>query len=505
MVNCVLLCENTVVNKNVFKNFFYYILNIVSMRHKWTKKVKWRGLLHNDVQVLSFRSDWVGNWQLFPADLICKLSKFNIDFIIKFGMYLLKDPDAIPSKYGVFSFHHGDPSKYRGRPAGFYEILNKASNVGIIVQRLNNGLDTGEIFAFGLSKVFLYSYKETLVNAYGNSVYLLEKALRNAITESPIKRSKKGTNYKLPSNSKVTIFFLKLLINKFTRLLYGFFIEKRWVVGLAEIDKLEIKENAAISIKVDSTFPLSDRYSFFADPMPFSSDVILCEAMDKYTANGVILAITSKVVKKIDMSLFGSGHFSYPFIVNVFGKKYLLPEMSNVGSQRIGLLGDDLKISNTFLLKGLENFRLKDPTLFFHKNKWWLFAGRSDVSSDLLFLWHSEDVFGPYLDHGMNPIVIDVNCARPAGPIFEDDGILYRLGQNNSGSYGNGVTAARILELDENKYSEQHLSSINVENGCGPHTLCNFRHGYVLDYYFERIGILAFYLRFVGAMRRFLN
>ena len=25
----------------------------------------------------------------------------------------------------ILSFHHGDPSKYRGRPAGFYEILNR--------------------------------------------------------------------------------------------------------------------------------------------------------------------------------------------------------------------------------------------------------------------------------------------------------------------------------------------------------------------------------------------
>jgi len=49
----------------------------------------------------------------------------NLDLLIKFGMNLLTIPEDLKSRFGVFSYHHGDPEKIEvGRPA-FSEILNK--------------------------------------------------------------------------------------------------------------------------------------------------------------------------------------------------------------------------------------------------------------------------------------------------------------------------------------------------------------------------------------------
>ena len=72
----------------------------------------------------------------------------EFDVVIKLGMNLHRDPDDLPARYGVLSFHHGDPSEYRGRPAGFYEVLAGADHIAAIVQRIGNKLDAGKVLAY---------------------------------------------------------------------------------------------------------------------------------------------------------------------------------------------------------------------------------------------------------------------------------------------------------------------------------------------------------------------
>ena len=91
-------------------------------------------------------------------------------------MNLLKIDEKF-SNLTFLSFHHGDPSKYRGRPAGFYEILNGELTSGIIVQKLSNQIDAGKIFAFAESKVINYSYKETAKNFYKTQNTCFQKQL----------------------------------------------------------------------------------------------------------------------------------------------------------------------------------------------------------------------------------------------------------------------------------------------------------------------------------------
>jgi hypothetical protein len=117
-------------------------------------------------------------------------------------MSLLRS-DGVLSGIPVFSFHHGDPSQFRGRPAGFYELLENADRSGIIVQRLSNELDGGEVYAFAESKLAHHSYKETALTFYGLSKYRLRKALINYQGNRPIPKRKGGKNYRLPSNLTV--------------------------------------------------------------------------------------------------------------------------------------------------------------------------------------------------------------------------------------------------------------------------------------------------------------
>ena len=169
----VLFCTNSMKKTKLTKYPFYYLLNVLSMRNAWTRRLHWKTLLGADTPILLFEATDTRGWQLIPVETLADLELIKPDVIIKFGMNLLKDPDQIPSKFGVLSFHHGDPTKFRGRPAGFYELLQNQSTIGVIVQKLSNSLDAGEIYASGSFRCTSHSYKKTLENAYGNGRYLL--------------------------------------------------------------------------------------------------------------------------------------------------------------------------------------------------------------------------------------------------------------------------------------------------------------------------------------------
>ena len=69
---------------------------------------------------------------------------------------------------------------------------------------------------------------------------------------------------------------------------------------------------------------------------------------------------------------------------------------------------------------------------------------------------------GPWTPHAQNPVVVDVRCARAAGPPFAVDGALYRPGQDCSATYGGAVVIARIDELDPLRYAETIVSRVEA-------------------------------------------
>ena len=220
-------CQNTLTKKRYLKNFLYYALNIFTLRNHLTKRQKFS---FPNATVINFDSIYKGAWQSLPEKIYKELEGGNIDVAIKFGMSLLSlnEEKKLPP---ILSYHHGNPSKYRGRPGGFYEIYNNERTTGIIVQSICNKLDAGEIYAFAESKVVNFSYKKTALNFYSNSVSLLDCAIRNLSNKTKLNIKVDGKNYRLPSNAKVSIFLLLLSVNALKKVIYGLFFEKRWRVA----------------------------------------------------------------------------------------------------------------------------------------------------------------------------------------------------------------------------------------------------------------------------------
>ena len=87
------------------------------------------------------------------------------------------------------------------------------------------------------------------------------------------------------------------------------------------------------------------------------------------------------------------------------------------------------------------------------------------------------------------------------GAIVVTDGRLFRLGQDFSGAYGDGLFSFEIEELTPERYRERLLGRVALSDRRGPHTL-NFRGGrIVFDWYVDRLTPLAGIRRLLGRAR----
>ncbi len=186
-------------------------------------------------KTVHFQAELDGIWQRLPSELLRQIAADAPVVIVKFGMGLLRVPDALNLATPILSYHHGDPEHFRGRPAGFYELLQGRQTMGQVVQVLSNKLDAGKVVGYSETKVHGHSYRQTLIEAYRHSPALLAQAVQNVIEGRVLPVGGRGTNYRLPPNALVLRFCLRLLIRAAKRLVYGAFFEKKWQVGLAPL------------------------------------------------------------------------------------------------------------------------------------------------------------------------------------------------------------------------------------------------------------------------------
>ena len=78
-----------------------------------------------------------------------KIKDEKFDIIVRANSGILKGEILRCSKFGVISFHHGDYTKYRGGPAGFWEVFFKEKNTGFIIQKIDRTLDYGKVIIEG--------------------------------------------------------------------------------------------------------------------------------------------------------------------------------------------------------------------------------------------------------------------------------------------------------------------------------------------------------------------
>ena len=166
-----------------------------------------------DIPVFSDQPIPVGRFsESLSAGAMEFVNKSQPDFILRFGFGILTGEVINCSKFGVWSYHHGDPSEFRGQPPGFWEIMNGAPTAGVVLQVIGNELDAGGILHSGHFQVTPQSYARTRDTLYLGAASWVRRACANIIENGwlapePLNPETYGPVFKEPKNRDMLKYF----------------------------------------------------------------------------------------------------------------------------------------------------------------------------------------------------------------------------------------------------------------------------------------------------------
>jgi hypothetical protein len=184
-------------------------------------------------------------------------------------------------------------------------------------------------------------------------------------------------------------------------------------------------------------------------------------------------------------------HLSYPFLIEQDGELFMVPEThQNRTVELYRCIGfpDRWRLERV-LLRGAS---CADATLHRENGNWWMFVtiGVDGAEAhDELYLFCADRLEGEWKPHPGNPVKSDARCARPAGKLYQRDGILYRPAQIGAPLYGSGVSINRVLQLSPHAYLEQEVERVlprRSEGQLGIHTLNRAGDLSVIDGFMRR-------------------
>lgn len=474
--------------RNLARHALYYLLNLFTIRRAQARKPFPHSCSEADT-CFHFRPIEEGAWVRLPAEAMEWLERNQIEAVIKFGLGLLRIEDRGPP---ILSWHHGDPARFRGRPAGFYETVQGEAFVGQVVQRLTNRLDAGEVLAFAETRVHPHSYTRTLTDAYALSPHLLRRALGRLRNGERVDRRVDGENYRLPSNMQVIAFVLHGIAALIRRLLYGALYEKRWRCSTVRVPDTAGHDMLVGHLESERgrwrNYQPPAGFNFVADPFFCGRpDDLLVEACAANNGKGKIMRLIdgSPQVLRTEESF----HLSYPSTFVEGAKTYVVPEMARGGRQTLFTIDGDRLVKEHELI--IDAGPLLDPTLFRHEGRVYLFASRRADGSSLLRLWSAASLFERFEEHPSSPIRISARGSRMAGAIRRTDDGIFRFGQDCRRAYGDGILIFRIEELNATRYSESRAGTGCFREMRGPHTLNLLDDTATFDWYEDRFSALA--------------
>lgn len=404
--------------------------------------------------------------QSFDAATIEALRSHEVDVLLRFGFGILTGDILSVAKHGLWSYHHGDPTAFRGAPPGFWEIHQQSPVTGVVLQRLTETLDGGIVLQAGWFKTLASSYSASLDQILFGASHFVASALRD-LARDPGRISAKGPIeqpgpvFRYPRNRAMLRFFARTLGARLRDQYASLFRHQQWTLGI--IDASVEKIAAQPASRRDIRWLPEAKGKFLADPFtlrgPTDPDtlIVLAEEFDWRSDRGHISAIrwpfgdrpqTEEIIRT-------GHHFSYPYLIEHCGEIYCIPECAESGKVALYRWGGPTKawVKDKDLIEG---FPVLDPTVFEHEGRWWMFGTHAQGGpNDRLFAWHAPDLRGQWQPHAANPLKLDIRGARPAGRPFYQDGQLIRPAQDCSRHYGGGVVFNRVVKLTIDEFEEE--------------------------------------------------
>ena len=456
------------------------------------------------LEVITARPIQHGDLIEIAPEEIDKIKEYDLDIIFQLGFSSLKSANFNASKYGVWYYVHSDDRLVRGRPAGYWEVVEKIPETGVVLksttghQNETKALYRSWYFTYPFSparnKHALYWSASVILPRQVEALYRLGEKEFFAEIEKFNQELNIYTHkfYTIPSNFSAFKHFFQLLSRIGKEITQRIFFLPTWYLMFHLGGDLELMLSDFIPM-----IPPKDRY--WADPHVVfwggSYYVFIEEYMYK-TGIGHISVIEinqdgsyQDLVRVLEKDY----HLSYPFVFEWQGKFFMIPESAN--NKSIDLY-ECIEFPNQweFRIHLMENVKARDTTLFYNQGYWWLFTALSEEEGSVmpseLFLFYSQDLFtSKWNSHPCNPIVSDIRKARPAGKLFTQDGKIYRPSQFISKTYGYGVDLNEVSVLSEFAYSEKEVVSIRPswdKKALATHTFSEIGQITIIDVFTQR-------------------
>ncbi len=418
-----------------------------------------------------------------PAD-VQKIKGFELDFILRLGFGILRGEILNATRYGIWSFHHDDEKKYRGRPACLWEVYKGDHVTGAVLQRLTERLDAGIVLKKGYFKTVRHSYTKNLDHVLSESARWPAQVcvdVRNGeadyLASEP--SATRARIFHRPDNLQTCTFILKILKRRLEVAYRLLFRHTVWNVGI-----VHAPIHAFLSPRFKPAiqwFPRSREGQIWADPFGRANGgkvQVLFEKLDYDHPRGIICAVeigAGGLPTQPKVVIEEPVHMSYPYLFEYQGETYCIPE-TNQARETSVYKANEFPYQWTKVANILKNVRAIDTTMFQHDGKWWMtFTDRDRGGDANLYLWYALDLWGPWTPHALSPVKTDIRSARPGGTPFEYEGSLYRPAQDCSRTGGGRIILNRVEHLTPTRFLEEPVAIIEPHAGSvyreGLHTL----------------------------------
>ena len=210
-----------------------------------------------------------------------------------------------------------------------------------------------------------------------------------------------------------------------------------------------------------------------ADPFLFvyGDRLYLFYEMKRNYSPGVICMISTNDLIKWTESIIvleENYHLSYPFVFEDSGSVFMIPETSEVGDIRL-YKADNKNLSHFSYYKTLVEKKVTeteigyaDSSIYVNDGIYYLVSSIEKGKQNILYLFTSKKLEGPYTEHVCSPICMSSKYGRNGGSLIKDDsGNLYRIAQDCEKRYGDNIHVLIVDTLSPCEYSE-HLFKSNL-------------------------------------------
>ncbi|QVV68733.1 formyltransferase family protein [Synechococcus sp. LA31] len=426
---------------------------------------------------------------------IKQIQEHNLDVVIRANSGILCGDILSVAHHGVISYHHGDPSRFRGSYHGFWEAYNKASSIGFVIQRLTETLDAGNILYQGnIAATPFYALNKLRITAKSFPFILLVLSHLSSKQQTSITGDstinifpyKYSTCPSFYDQSRYIVSNLNFLFLKILSILFGQRREWNILTGKCSHNNI-LLANGQLITNPPGTF-LADPYNFFFK----NNHYILVEQYDyskKRAHISLMHCSNGEINNSITPLIVEPFHISFPRLFQFAGHFYLTLESCSKPGLRI-YKADEFPFSWKLYSVAQSHLYLADPIIVEENSTWYLLANIDsacigDHDSELFVFYADNPLSDTWSPVPGNPQIFDSRIARNGG-LFRFGDTLYRIGQEQSSTtYGAAFTLSSIdLLRHDTPYDESYVTRVGptfMPGTTGIHTLTLADNQYVAD------------------------